>query len=208
MPETSITYTPCEIIRKTLDRYDPEHGGVLIGTSALHWELGSRGIDTSTIPLRDVDLLVPVDGLNAIYSLAQEVVEPERIRNKEFGLRVAASPEEKGSGFADLDVVTGSDSYENAIFALGDERIYYCSDLLDGHIASYSGISYTSLMFTLWWKTVTGRSSDNWTVQRTILLLHENNALQGGEVNLLLNAANGWLNGRDYLQDQLCEQPL
>lgn len=190
-------------IRTTLESYNPNGFGILIGTSAIHWAIASRGGNSNSLRLTDVDLLASPDELVTIYEELPKlfVQEARFISDDASRLKVTPSQQASNIGCLVLDVLSDSNSYEDALVVTPANKRIYAGDIsLTGHVASYNGVNYLELPFVFWWKSFIGRGTDKETLLQAIRLLHEQDLFMSFEPRSLSIAIEKAEAGLQYHQ--------
>lgn len=184
MPEPQL-HNPAESIKATLDIFDPEHRGILIGTAAIHMFLSSRDLDSSRIPLRDVDLLASDEDLDVIQEgLKSETVES--VTRMDRRLTIVPSEEAGRIGVCTLDAISDSDSYDDPlVHTRFNGRIYAGGALKPQLIKEANDVRYLSFPFICWWKMSVGRDSDKSTVHKATIALAEGRNVWSNELTEL-----------------------
>lgn len=176
--------TPYESITKTLETFDPEHKGLLIGTSAIHFALASRGCDTDAIPLRDVDLLTCSEDMSQIREdLPRDLYENAKWLS-DTRYKVEPSEKAKKLGVCILDVTSDTNEYDNPMIRTKfGGRVYANTEKygIERSTKEHEGVKYLDLPFTFWWKSLIGRDTDVSTIESALKIMIESGQFYANE---------------------------
>lgn len=187
MPQ-SPEFSPVESIRRTLEVYDPNHRSLLVGTAALHWVLASRGIDSSSLPLRDVDALVTEDAFDEIHQGLMRGTYSQ-VKKRDHRLTITPSEDRAKWGVIPFDMMSDNDSYDEPMVLTKFRKRVYVKDMDHaGQICETDRVRHLDLPFIFWWKSSVGRDTDIDTLHKTIKLLYEKGQWGWGEPHNLMTA--------------------
>ena len=195
MAETN--FTPVELIRATLEVYDPQNLGIIIGTSALHWAIEARVSCAVKIPFTDVDLFASIEDVDAIHRRLPDEMCGDITLN-DGRLTVDPSIAARRIGVSILDVMSGGDSYDDALVRThSNSRVYVRDTDIDVHVIE-DNRNYLSLPFTCWWKAATGRPTDFKTLQALLITMLESGLFSVNEFHSVAQAIEYGKTGYDF----------